>query len=63
MLMNCVFRSIVQCSMSQFDIPGIPDIYLDESRNKVWICPACGEQDNGSPMIGCDAGCDKCDDW
>jgi len=33
--------------------------YLDESGNKVWICPACGKQDDGSPMIGCD----KCDDW
>lgn len=27
--------------------------------NKVWICPACGRQDDGSPMIGCDL----CDDW
>jgi len=33
--------------------------YLDESGNKVWICPACGKQDDGSPMIGCD----QCDDW
>ena len=33
--------------------------YLDEAGNKVWICPACGKQDDGSPMIGCDS----CDDW
>ena len=33
--------------------------YTDESGNKVWICPACGKQDDGSPMIGCDS----CDDW
>ena len=33
--------------------------YMDESGNKVWICPACGKQDDGSPMIGCD----QCDDW
>merc|ERR1712025_594679 len=33
--------------------------YLDESGNKIWICPACGKQDDGSPMIGCD----RCDDW
>ena len=26
---------------------------------QVWICPACGKQDDGSPMIGCD----QCDDW
>ncbi|CAG7828907.1 unnamed protein product [Allacma fusca] len=33
--------------------------YIDEHGNKVWICPACGRQDDGSPMIGCE----KCDDW
>ena len=27
--------------------------------SKVWICPACDEQDDGSPMIGCD----QCDGW
>ena len=26
---------------------------------KVWICPKCRKQDDGSPMIGCD----KCDEW
>jgi len=24
-----------------------------------WICPACKQPDDGSPMIGCDL----CDDW
>lgn len=33
--------------------------YLDEHGNKVWVCPACGQPDNGSPMIGCDG----CDGW
>ncbi|XP_046984250.1 transcription initiation factor TFIID subunit 3-like [Schistocerca americana] len=31
----------------------------DNDGNKVWICPACGGQDDGSPMIGCD----DCDAW
>ncbi|XP_067015220.2 transcription initiation factor TFIID subunit 3 isoform X2 [Anabrus simplex] len=33
--------------------------YYDHEGNKVWICPACGGQDDGSPMIGCD----DCDAW
>ncbi|KPJ10715.1 Transcription initiation factor TFIID subunit 3 [Papilio machaon] len=33
--------------------------YVDEQGNKIWVCPACGRQDNGSPMIGCDG----CDGW
>lgn len=33
--------------------------YIDNEGNQVWICPTCGRQDDGSPMIGCD----KCDDW
>lgn len=32
---------------------------MDESGNKIWICPACTRPDDGSPMIGCD----ECDDW
>ncbi|GBM95501.1 Transcription initiation factor TFIID subunit 3 [Araneus ventricosus] len=32
---------------------------VDESGNKIWICPACSRADDGSPMIGCD----ECDDW
>jgi transcription initiation factor TFIID subunit 3 len=35
------------------------DILQDNDGNKVWICPACGGQDDGSPMIGCD----DCDAW
>lgn len=33
--------------------------YIDEHGNKIWVCPACGRPDNGSPMIGCDG----CDGW
>ncbi|XP_059083923.1 transcription initiation factor TFIID subunit 3-like [Tigriopus californicus] len=33
--------------------------YVDADGNQIWICPACGKQDDGSPMIGCD----ECDDW
>lgn len=29
---------------------------------KVWICPACAQIDNGTPMIGCD-GCDAWYHW
>ncbi|KAG5879816.1 hypothetical protein JTB14_007668 [Gonioctena quinquepunctata] len=34
----------------------------DEQGNEVWICPACGQQDDGRPMIGCD-GCDAWYHW
>ncbi|KAJ0172341.1 hypothetical protein K1T71_012314 [Dendrolimus kikuchii] len=33
--------------------------YVDEQGNQIWVCPACGRPDNGSPMIGCDG----CDGW
>ncbi|CAG9797457.1 unnamed protein product [Chironomus riparius] len=33
--------------------------YIDADGSTVWICPACGSIDDGSPMIGCDA----CDAW
>lgn len=33
--------------------------YVDAHGNKIWVCPACGRPDNGSPMIGCDG----CDGW
>lgn len=42
--------------------PNIPlgtPFYMDPHGNKIWICPACGHPDNGSPMIGCDG----CDGW
>ncbi|XP_026470336.1 transcription initiation factor TFIID subunit 3-like isoform X3 [Ctenocephalides felis] len=32
---------------------------VDQNGDEVWICPACGRQDDGSPMIGCD----DCDAW
>ncbi|CAG9823175.1 unnamed protein product [Phaedon cochleariae] len=35
---------------------------MDEQGNEVWICPACGQQDDGRPMIGCD-GCDAWYHW
>lgn len=31
----------------------------DQAGRTVWICPACGKQDDGSAMIGCD----DCDAW
>ncbi|XP_065216213.1 transcription initiation factor TFIID subunit 3 [Planococcus citri] len=36
--------------------------YYDDDGNQVWVCPACGAQDDGSPMIGCD-GCDAWYHW
>ncbi|VEN57935.1 unnamed protein product [Callosobruchus maculatus] len=35
---------------------------IDEQGNEVWICPACNQQDDGRPMIGCD-GCDAWYHW
>ncbi|XP_050513035.1 transcription initiation factor TFIID subunit 3 [Diabrotica virgifera virgifera] len=35
---------------------------IDEHGNEVWICPTCGIQDDGRPMIGCD-GCDAWYHW
>ncbi|KAK0161710.1 hypothetical protein PV327_008129 [Microctonus hyperodae] len=32
---------------------------IDQGGQQVWICPACGNQDDGSPMVGCD----DCDAW
>lgn len=46
--------------------PNVPlgtPFYMDPQGNKVWICPACGRPDNGSPMIGCDGGCDGWYHW
>lgn len=39
-----------------------PSSYIDEEGNEVWICPACGRVDDGTPMIGCD-GCDAWYHW
>ncbi|KYB29652.1 hypothetical protein TcasGA2_TC014217 [Tribolium castaneum] len=42
--------------------PAPPSRYIDADGNEVWICPGCGSQDDGSPMIGCD-GCDAWYHW
>lgn len=34
-------------------------VFQDQGGHKVWFCPACGNQDDGSPMVGCD----DCDAW
>lgn len=48
---------------SQTAPPVIPIKTVEENNtgqgNQVWICPACGRVDDGSPMIGCDG----CDNW
>ena len=31
--------------------------FVDAEGNEIWICPQCNKPDDGSPMIGCDAGC------
>jgi len=49
------FRVITTVAVSK----GIVTKTNEESGKKIWICPACGKQDDGSPMIGCD----QCDDW
>ncbi|XP_015440338.1 PREDICTED: transcription initiation factor TFIID subunit 3 isoform X2 [Dufourea novaeangliae] len=36
-----------------------PPYYFDQGGRQVWICPGCGNQDDGSPMVGCD----DCDAW
>ncbi|XP_077267987.1 TBP-associated factor 3 isoform X4 [Temnothorax americanus] len=40
-------------------LPTTPATTVDRGGRQVWICPACGNQDDGSPMIGCD----DCDAW
>uniref|UniRef100_A0A182SUF0 PHD-type domain-containing protein n=1 Tax=Anopheles maculatus TaxID=74869 RepID=A0A182SUF0_9DIPT len=39
-----------------------PAHMTDVDGNTVWICPACGRVDDGTPMIGCD-GCDAWYHW
>ncbi|RWS28369.1 hypothetical protein B4U80_05840 [Leptotrombidium deliense] len=31
----------------------------NEPEEKVWVCPQCEKEDDGTPMIGCDG----CEDW
>lgn len=46
-----------------FIVEFVFEIYLqDDAGNQVWICPTCGKQDDGSPMVGCD-GCDAWYHW
>nr|XP_018905455.1 PREDICTED: transcription initiation factor TFIID subunit 3 [Bemisia tabaci] len=40
----------------------VKPFYFDPSGAQIWICPACGRQDDGTPMIGCD-GCDAWYHW
>ncbi|XP_032688842.1 transcription initiation factor TFIID subunit 3-like isoform X2 [Odontomachus brunneus] len=40
-------------------LPTTPATTVDRVGRQVWICPACGNQDDGSPMVGCD----DCDAW
>ncbi len=42
--------------------PKMEAYYYDALGNQVWVCPSCGAQDDGSPMIGCD-GCDAWYHW
>lgn len=37
--------------------------YFDADGKQVWVCPACNGQDDGTPMIGCDGGCDAWYHW
>ena len=43
--------------------PTAGGIVYDEMGNKIWICPACGKPDDGSPMIGCDGTCEAWYHW
>jgi len=45
-------RSLSLCVCGVFVAQG-------EDGEITWICPACKQADDGSPMIGCDV----CDDW
>jgi len=54
-----VLTSTVGCLADHVTYKGLVTETDEESGNKIWICPACGKQDDGSPMIGCD----QCDDW
>ncbi|KAH9510176.1 hypothetical protein Btru_043652 [Bulinus truncatus] len=34
-------------------------VYIDDTGQKIWICPACKKPDDGTEMVGCD----QCDNW
>ncbi|XP_057332833.1 transcription initiation factor TFIID subunit 3-like isoform X2 [Microplitis mediator] len=40
-------------------VPVISPTIVGPDGQQIWICPACGREDNGTPMIGCD----DCDAW
>ncbi|XP_012277504.1 transcription initiation factor TFIID subunit 3 isoform X2 [Orussus abietinus] len=54
---------VTNVTLSSPPSPQVPQqraaYYFDQVGRQVWICPACGNQDDGSPMIGCD----DCDAW
>ncbi|XP_017469701.1 PREDICTED: transcription initiation factor TFIID subunit 3 [Rhagoletis zephyria] len=69
LLVNTITSTVRSLSSSerQSPVPLIsetsrPSSYIDAEGNRVWICPACGKVDDGSPMIGCD-GCDAWYHW
>ncbi|KAF7990063.1 hypothetical protein HCN44_009006 [Aphidius gifuensis] len=48
--------------------PGYPEkrpqsSYINSAGNEIWVCPACGKEDNGTVMIGCDSPRDVCNAW
>ena len=45
--------------MKNFRICGTESVgnFVGAEGNEIWICPQFNKPDNGSPMIGCDAGC------
>lgn len=45
--------------LSLLSSPRLLKLKQDSDGSTVWICPACGKVDDGTPMIGCDA----CDAW
>ncbi|XP_074109761.1 TBP-associated factor 3 [Cotesia typhae] len=40
-------------------VPVIAATIVGPDGQQIWICPTCGKQDDGTPMIGCD----ECDAW
>lgn len=54
-------EKIVQSSSSndQKQPPILEGNELDDCDNKIYYCPECGKEDDGTPMIGCD----NCDNW
>ncbi|XP_052860352.1 uncharacterized protein LOC128267443 isoform X2 [Anopheles cruzii] len=51
-----------QQTVATSSVSSAPAQMTDVDGNTVWICPACGRVDDGTPMIGCD-GCDAWYHW